>query len=119
MCYRDQSLPVSSSVVVLLCSALVCSVFIACNAGDNSEPATRAECTQVREHGATLRMADVRKNSKLSEAELQKHAEGFASASEAYVDSCIKKRSHDWANCMLKLESLDGAKGCETEERKE
>ncbi len=98
------------SVVVLLCSTLV---LLTCSARDNSEPATRAECIQVREHGAALRMGDVRQNSKLSEAELQKHEEGFARASEAYVDSCVKKRSHNWASCMLKRTSLEGAKECD------
>ncbi len=98
---------------VFLCStALALVLLLACTA-DESEPATRAECIQVREHGAALRMGDVRKNSTLSEAELQKHEEGFANASEAYLDSCVKKRSHDWAQCMLKLTSLDGAKGCD------
>tara|TARA_R110002096_G_scaffold361075_4_gene554194 strand:- start:1455 stop:1631 length:177 start_codon:yes stop_codon:yes gene_type:complete len=58
-------------------------------------------------------MQEVRKKSKLSEADLKMHEKGFAQASDAYLDRCVQERTHGWATCMLKLESLTGVKDCE------
>ncbi len=91
----------------------LCFILVACSSAEDTAPATHAECTSVQKHLASLRMKNVRKNSKITPADLDKHQEQFAQVTEAYLDKCAEDRTHAWVTCMLKLEALGNAKDCE------
>ena len=86
---------------------------VGCTGNTDAEPANRKECRAVQEHTASLRIAAVRVQSKLSDADLSKHEENFAQVTEAYLESCSRDRSKRWVQCMLRLESLGEASSCE------
>lgn len=81
--------------------------------GKEDRAASRSECLKVRQHTATLRMASVKKNSKLSKDELARHETAYAKTSDVYLDKCVEERSKAWVTCMLELESLQAAGECD------
>ncbi len=84
-----------------------------CNAGGDGEAASKEDCLRVQQHMAKLRVASVKKNSKLSAAELAKHQANFAVTSDAALEACAEERSERWVGCMLDLKSSQNAKDCE------
>lgn len=95
--------------LILLCGGFL----LTCSSSEEFAQVSRSQCEAVQKHRAALRMKNVKRKTKLSTEDLQKHEANFARVTEDNLEACMQARTGGWATCMLKLESLGQEDACD------